>query len=111
MLKKILIGSSEVAPESGYVKAQLTIGYKKGDGGFSKTYYGYHDTYYGSLSPNNINGKKISELDIQEHGQIYSDVDFYYKGVKYGKSEDSDSLLALWSQMVGQTVIVWLAPA
>lgn len=109
--KNVTINASfyEIPPETGYVKAQLTIGTR------DNSQFGYYANSHGSLNPN----YNYTVLQVAALFGYFVDCTrpFYYNNTKYFDGNFNDdpgdkakNLYNVWSKMVGQTVTVWLAP-
>lgn len=108
MLKKeTLLAVSNGAPEPGYVKAKLTIGHYQEGGFFDYDWYGYRKGRAGSLTPNSVNGKEVTYLEVAHH--VLTGTPFYFNGVKYQNNDDPEPLFSLWKPLVGQIVDIWLS--
>ena len=105
--KENLLCVSSNAPEPGYVPAKLTIGHYQEGGFFKWDWYGYRKGRAGSLTPNSVNGKEVTYLEVAHH--VLTETPFYFNGVKYQNNDEPEPLLSLWKPLVGQTVDIWLS--
>lgn len=93
------------APELGYVKAKLTIGYWSP--AFAEHYGYYRVENVGNLVPNTVNGISVERITTVS-GNIYSTVPFYFEGKKYTNGSYDSFLGNTFRERVNQTVDVWL---
>lgn len=122
----VLLASGGGAPEAGYEKYLLTIGYafhERPSGVTRPDYYvwGYSKNECGDLQPNSVAGKEITDLNVQrttggkhalECGFGNTGWTFYYDGVKYIDNESDNTklseLVSKWEGLVGSTVVIWI---